>query len=63
MRKDGHSADDTLREEIQAFAKARLAPHKYPRQIAFVTDLPRTAPSKIRRHVLREREACRDHPL
>ena len=40
--------------DLQAFAKSRLAPHKYPRQIEFVPDLPRTATGKVRRHMLRE---------
>jgi benzoate-CoA ligase len=44
-----------LAARLQAFAKARLAPHKYPRQIEFVPDLPKTATGKIRRHELRAR--------
>ena len=48
------AASAQLSLELQAFAKARLAPHKYPRQIEFVPDLPRTATGKVRRHVLRE---------
>ena len=40
--------------DLRAFAKTRLTPHKYPRDIAFVAALPKTATGKIRRHVLRE---------
>jgi benzoate-CoA ligase len=47
---------DQLGLELQAFAKSRLAPHKYPRQIEFVPDLPRTATGKVRRHLLRDAE-------
>jgi len=47
-----------LGAELQAYAKARLAPHKYPRQIEFVSHLPRTATGKVRRHVLRETPAA-----
>jgi benzoate-CoA ligase len=43
-------------EALKAFVKERLAPHKYPRAIAFVDALPKTATGKIRRHVLREQE-------
>jgi benzoate-CoA ligase len=50
----GLAADDDLAADLRRFAKARLAPHKYPREIAFVDDLPKTATGKIRRHVLRE---------
>ncbi len=48
------AASPQLSRDLQAFAKARLAPHKYPRQIEFVPDLPRTATGKVRRHLLRE---------
>jgi benzoate-CoA ligase len=43
--------------ELQAFVKDKLAPYKYPRQIAFVADLPKTATGKIQRFKLREQEA------
>lgn len=48
--------DDALSQELQAFVKSRLAPHKYPRQISFVHELPKTATSKIQRFRLREQE-------
>ena len=35
------------------------APYKYPREVEFVTDLPKTVSGKIRRGELREREAAR----
>jgi benzoate-CoA ligase len=40
-------------EELKAFVKKRLAPYKYPRFIAFVDDLPKTATGKIQRFKLR----------
>lgn len=42
--------------ELKAFVKDKLAPYKYPRQIEFVSDLPKTATGKIQRFRLRERE-------
>ncbi|MEY8878643.1 MAG: benzoate-CoA ligase family protein [Leptothrix sp. (in: b-proteobacteria)] len=42
--------------ELKAFVKDKLAPYKYPRQIEFVEDLPKTATGKIQRFKLRERE-------
>jgi benzoate-CoA ligase len=42
--------------ELKAFVKDRLAPYKYPRQIEFVDELPKTATGKIQRFRLRERE-------
>jgi benzoate-CoA ligase len=52
----GHEPGEALAETLKAFAKSQLAPYKYPRMIEFVTQLPKTATGKIRRHVLRERE-------
>jgi benzoate-CoA ligase len=40
--------------ELQAAAKQRLAPHKYPRWVVFVDELPKTASGKIQRYRLRE---------
>jgi benzoate-CoA ligase len=39
--------------------KGRLAPHKYPRAIEFLEELPKTATGKIQRYRLREREQAR----
>ena len=44
-------------DELKAFVKDKLAPYKYPRQIEFVTDLPKTATGKIQRFKLRELES------
>jgi benzoate-CoA ligase len=43
--------------ELKAFVKDKLAPYKYPRQIEFVSDLPKTATGKIQRFKLREQES------
>jgi benzoate-CoA ligase len=51
--KAGAQADDA---ELKAFVKDKLAPYKYPRQIEFVAELPKTATGKIQRFKLRERE-------
>ena len=42
--------------DLKAFVKDRLAPYKYPRAVAFVDDLPKTATGKIQRFRLREAE-------
>ncbi|WP_435196808.1 AMP-binding protein [Natronomonas sp. EA1] len=52
----GVEGDDALREEIQQLVKDRLAKHEYPREIAFLEELPQTTTGKIRRKDLRERE-------
>jgi len=49
--KAGGTATDA---ELKAFVKDKLAPYKYPRQIEFVAELPKTATGKIQRFKLRE---------
>jgi 2-aminobenzoate-CoA ligase len=44
---------DTLVVQLQAYAKAQIAPYKYPREIEFVDALPKTATGKLRRSELR----------
>jgi benzoate-CoA ligase len=50
----GREAADSLADELKAFVKTRLAPHKYPRELYFVPDLPKTATGKIQRYRLRD---------
>ncbi|GAA4282662.1 hypothetical protein GCM10022261_01930 [Brevibacterium daeguense] len=42
-------------DELQAFAKDRLAAYKYPRRIRLIDDLPKTQTGKIKRRELRDR--------
>lgn len=44
-----------LAAELQEFVKQSTAPYKYPREIEFVRDLPKTVSGKIRRVELRAR--------
>jgi 2-aminobenzoate-CoA ligase len=46
---------EELIAELQAHAKAEIAPYKYPREIDFVDALPKTATGKLRRSELRSR--------
>jgi 2-aminobenzoate-CoA ligase len=46
-------ASDALIAELQAHAKAQIAPYKYPREIEFVDALPKTPTGKLRRSELR----------
>ncbi|HEX3208087.1 MAG TPA: AMP-binding protein, partial [Geminicoccaceae bacterium] len=54
--KPGHAPGPELERSIQSFVRERLAAHEYPRQIAFLDELPLTATGKVRRRDLRERE-------
>ncbi len=58
--RDGADADEATVKELQDFVKAEIAPYKYPRQIEFVSDLPRTETGKVQRFVLRRQEEEKD---
>jgi acyl-coenzyme A synthetase/AMP-(fatty) acid ligase len=51
----GYEASDALAGELQDHCKRVTAPYKYPREIEFVSELPKTISGKIRRVELRER--------
>jgi acetyl-CoA synthetase/medium-chain acyl-CoA synthetase len=51
----GHQPSDALAAELQEHCKAVTAPYKYPREVEFVTELPKTISGKIRRVELRTR--------
>jgi benzoate-CoA ligase family protein len=52
--RDGAQADA---DALQAHVKATLSPHKYPRDVRFVGELPRTGSGKVDRRALREAAA------
>jgi benzoate-CoA ligase len=56
--KDGSLASADLAQQIQEYVKASTSPHKYPRAVVFLDDLPKTASGKVKRYVLRERAAA-----
>ncbi|HEY1472579.1 MAG TPA: acyl-CoA synthetase [Pseudolabrys sp.] len=53
--KKSHAASDALAAEIQDFVKTRLSRHEYPREVAFIDDMPMTTTGKVIRRLLRER--------
>jgi 2-aminobenzoate-CoA ligase len=53
------SAAADLTDEIMKFARANLAPFKCPRQVVFVSELPRTTNDKIQRSALRTQATAR----
>ena len=52
--KAGFAADATTTANLQDFVKEQIAPYKYPRQVEFVANLPRTESGKLQRHRLRQ---------
>lgn len=53
----GHATDEATVADIQAFVRAKLSQHEFPRQVAFVAALPLTPAGKINRKALRDQEA------
>jgi acetyl-CoA synthetase/medium-chain acyl-CoA synthetase len=51
----GVTGDEALVRRLQDHVKTVTAPYKYPRQIEFVPELPKTVSGKIRRVELREK--------
>ncbi len=57
-----HQPGEDLVRELQDHTKKMTAPYKYPREIHFVPELPKTVSGKIRRSELRERLRDGDPP-
>lgn len=60
--KDGSAPLPDLVSDLQEHVKATTAPYKYPREIEFVDQLPKTTSGKIRRVELRTLEKQRKLP-
>jgi acetyl-CoA synthetase len=54
LKKD-FAPSDALAAEIQSFVKTRLSGHEYPREVAFIDDMPMTTTGKVIRRLLRDR--------
>ena len=54
--REGYEPSEELVREIQQHVKRITAPYKYPREIEFVEELPKTISGKIRRKELRTKE-------
>jgi 2-aminobenzoate-CoA ligase len=52
--KSGHLTDEAMVKALQEHVKATIAPYKYPRQVQFMTSLPRTETGKLQRFKLRQ---------
>ena len=58
--REGVTPDAGKRKEIQDFVKQTIAPYKYPRDIRFVTELPRNPSGKLQHFKLRDRVLAAD---
>jgi acetyl-CoA synthetase len=52
--KPGRPETDELKADIRSFVKTRLSAHEYPREIAFIPEMPLTTTGKVIRRLLRE---------
>lgn len=55
--REGVNGDDALKSELQTHCKRLIAAYKYPREIEFVTELPKTTSGKTRHVELRKTAA------
>jgi acetyl-CoA synthetase len=51
------AGDDAFAAELQEFTRQRLSRHEYPREVSFLSELPKTPAGKVNRKALRDREA------
>ena len=51
--KDGIEGSEGIAKEIQDLVRKRLSTHAYPREVEFVSELPKTPSGKIQRFLLR----------
>ncbi|WQG57871.1 AMP-binding protein [Pseudomonas sp. RTB3] len=54
-----YRADPQLAEELRLYVRQRLAAHAYPREIEFVSELPKTPSGKLQRFILRNQEIAK----
>ena len=57
--RDSAGESDATRVQLQQYVKDHLLPHKYPRIVEFVADLPKTGTGKVDRQALRSPESKR----
>jgi acetyl-CoA synthetase len=51
--KPGLEPSDALAADIQGFVRTRLSAHEYPREVAFIDEMPMTTTGKVIRRLLR----------
>jgi acetyl-CoA synthetase len=53
--KSGHAPSEALAADIKGFVRTRLSAHEYPREVAFIDEMPMTTTGKVIRRLLRQR--------
>ncbi|MGM8938256.1 AMP-binding protein [Psychrobacter glaciei] len=57
MLKDGIEGSEEIAQQIKDLVRKRLSTHAYPREVEFVSELPKTPSGKIQRFLLRSLSA------
>ena len=52
--KSGYEGSDALAGEVREFVRTRLSAHEYPREVAFIREMPMTTTGKVIRRLLRD---------
>ncbi len=52
---DGYAVSPDLEKELAGFVRKHLSAHEYPREIAFIDEMPLTTTGKVIRRLLREK--------
>lgn len=52
--KSGYQGSDALAGEVRDFVRTKLSAHEYPREVAFIKEMPMTTTGKIIRRLLRD---------
>jgi len=53
--KPGHNPTEKLKQEIIDSCREHIAVYKLPREVEFVSELPRTTTGKLLRRILRDK--------
>ncbi|MBL8285071.1 MAG: AMP-binding protein [Acinetobacter johnsonii] len=61
--KPQYQASKELDSKLQAYVRARLSKHAYPKEIEFVESLPKTSSGKIQRNLLKQQEVAKMQTL
>ncbi|MDD1013459.1 AMP-binding protein [Pseudomonas rubra] len=59
----GQQASEALAEALQQHVRQRLYAHAYPREIEFVSELPKTPSGKLQRFILRNQEIAKQQAV
>ncbi len=63
MLRPGVTGDAALVSALQDHVKREIAPYKYPRAIAFMSELPKTQTGKLQRFALRQLAQSEARPV